>query len=205
MFWTGKTWIKDDKEYVKKYANELLEILREQIPQIEENINECRSRGEIDKADALQCWLNEFKKNLARISNKAGKEAMISEFKALNDISCTSDEFNRNKYLLNTNDGIVDLKTGKIHPFDKKKLISKNTNCKVSFEEPKEWIKFLNSIFYRGDTDKNVFETKQIVEFIKYCLGYTICGSCDQQCMFILYGGGSNGKTTFQEYIDNNV
>ena len=46
---------------------------------------------------------------------------------------------------------------------------------------------FLNTIF-DGDTE--------IIGFLRRAVGYTLTGSCSEQCMFILNGSGANGKTT---------
>ena len=201
MYWTGKTWIRDEKEIIKKYANKLIEITREEIPSIEENIENYNKEGKVTEAQLEEQYLKSFIKNLTRMSNKAGKDAMISEFKVLRQVSALSSEFNSNKFLLNTDSGIVNLKTGELLPFDYNAMISKNTNCKVEFNTPVEWIKFLNSIFYRGDTPEKLQETKEIVHFIKTALGYSLTADCSEQGLFLLYGDGSNGKSTFVEQI----
>ena len=197
MFWTGKTWIKDEKEIIRKYANKLIQVIQEEELEMEEEIKECQKRGEIDEVNRLNKVLDASKKNTTRISNKAGKDAMLSELKSLYDIPIVSNSLNSDDYLLNTDSGIVDLNTGKIYPFDKEKYMSKNTNTKVSYEEPKEWLKFVYSVFYNG----NEQQTKDMIESLQTCLGYSLTGSTKEQCMFLLYGAGSNGKSTLTETI----
>lgn len=201
MFWTGKTWIKDEKDIVKKYANKLIEIMRDEADSIEQNILKLTTEGNANEAKMQEKFLDAFRKNITRVSNKAGKEAMLSELKVLKDIPVTSDEFNKQEFLLNTENGIVNLLNGEIMPFDSTKMLSKNTNTKISFEEPKNWINFLYSIFYRGDEEKDKKETEEIVKFIKRALGYSLSGSTREQAMFLLYGSGSNGKSTFTEQV----
>lgn len=201
MFWTGKTWIKDSKEIIKKYANKLIDMMRDEVNSIQDNINKYRTEGDAAKANDLEDYLKTFCKNVSRLANKAGKEAMIAEFKALGTIPVESNEFDREKYLLNTDSGIINLENGDILGYDPKYMISKSTNCKVICEEPTTWISFLNSIFYRGDDEKSIQETKEIVEFVRLSLGYSLSGSCDEQIMFVLYGDGSNGKSTFTETV----
>lgn len=201
MYWTGKTWIKDDKDIIKKYANELIEISRKEISSIDENITKYQNEGKITELEMEKKYKDAYVKNLTRMSNKAGKEAMISEFKALKNIAASSDEFNKQEYYLNTESGVVDLETGIVMPFDPNLMISKNTNCKISYEEPTEWINFLNSIFYRGDDEEDLKETEEIIHFIKTALGYTLSGDTSEQGLFLLFGGGSNGKSTFTEQV----
>lgn len=201
MYWTGKTWIRDEKDIIKKYANKLIEIMREEAESIKEKIERFRSEGKKDEENDQKKLLEAFTKNITRISNKAGKDAMLSELTSYGKIPVTSHEFNKDIYLLNTESGIVNLLDGKLYPFDHSKMISKNTNCKVSFQEPKNWIAFLESIFYRGDSEIEKQETNEILKFIQMSLGYSLSGSCAEQGLFLLFGGGSNGKSTFTEQI----
>lgn len=197
MFWTGKTWVKDYKKIIRKYANKLIEILNKEEKGIEEQIKEHTQSGNIDEATKLTKILDASKKNTARISNKAGKDAMLAELEALYNIPVESYVFNQDDYLLNTDSGIVDLRTGELTPFDKNKYISKNTNTKVSYEEPEVWLKFLKSVFDNG----NEKQTQEIIDSLQTCLGYSLTGATKEQCMFLLYGAGSNGKSTLTETI----
>lgn len=198
MFWTGKTWIKDyESAITRKYATKLIDILKVEEMKIYNDMVKARNEGKKDEEADLNKILDACRKNTNRVANKAGKDALIFEFKTLKDIPIESKYFNCDDYLLNTDSGIVDLNNGEIMPFDAKKLISKNTNIKVSFEEPKTWLKFLYSVFDNG----NEQETNELVESIQTCLGYSLSGSTKEQVMFLLYGGGSNGKSTLTEQI----
>jgi putative DNA primase/helicase len=77
-------------------------------------------------------------------------------------------------------------------------MLTKNTKCKVSFETPNVWLKFLNDIFERKGKPE---ETEEIIHCIQKALGYCLTDSVKEQCMFILHGDGSNGKSTFIELI----
>ena len=200
MFWTGKTWIRDTKDIIKKYANKLIDLMREEEASIAAEIKKLQEEGNVLEANNEDAYLKEFKKNRARIANKAGKDAMLSELQSIYDIAVVSEEFDAPScdYLLNTESGVVDLKTGELKPYEASYMISKNTNITVSYEEPTVWLKFLNDIFDRPDKQ----ETAEIIDCIQYCLGYSLSGSIDQQCMFLCYGDGSNGKSTFTNIID---
>ena len=199
MFWTGKTWIKDTTNIIRKYANKLIEIMKEDDQAMEDKIEALSAQGRVDEAKRMMKILDASQKNTARISNKAGKDAMLSEFQSLKDIPIESSAFDKNDYLLNTDSGIVDLRTGIIMPFDKTKLLSKNTHTKVSFERSEVWEKFIWSIFDNG----NMADTQEIIDSLQTCLGYSLTGSTAEQCMFLLYGDGSNGKSTLVETISD--
>ncbi len=195
MFWTGKTWIRDEKNIIRKYANKFIEICKQEITTLEKELIDTKSEG--NDTTVLENYLKAYQKNLDRISNKAGKDAMLSEFQSIKDIPVKSDEFNKDDCLLNTESGVVDLRTGEIKEFDPNLKISKNTNIPVSYETPVNWIHFLHGIFER----ENPQETEEIIDCMQMCLGYSLSGKTSEQCMFLLYGNGSNGKSTFSEQI----
>lgn len=197
MFWTGKTWIRDVTEIHRKYATKLIDVMKLEEEQIASEMLKLQKEGKKDEAKEMGNLLDACRKNTARVANKAGKDAMLYEFRTLKDIPVESKVFNTDDFLLNTDSGIIDLRSGELMPFDQKQLISKNTGVKVDFEEPTNWIKFLYSVFDNG----NEQETNELVDSIQVCLGYSLTGSVREQVMFLLYGGGSNGKSTLTEQI----
>lgn len=197
MFWTGQTWIRDAKDIIRKYANKFIEILQTEADSILEEVERVQKDGKKDEAKLLYKKYSECVSNIQRVSNKAGKDAMLTEFKALYDIPINSYEFDYDDYLLNTKSGVVNLKTGEILGYNKDLLLSKNTNVEVSYEEPTVWLKFLHSVFKNRDE----VETQNIINSLQTCLGYSLTGSTKEQVMFLLYGNGSNGKSTLTEII----
>ena len=197
MFWTGKTWSRHMGYCVRKYANKLIEILNAEVNQTERRLEEALKKGEDSKenADMLKGLLKAQIDNVKRVSNSTGKNAMISELQALHDLPVRNRHFDRQEELLNTDSGVVNLFTGEVYPFDKRYMLSRNTNCGVSFDEPKTWLKFLHDIFRRNPVNEE--ETQEIVDFVQMALGESLTGRTNKDNMFILYGSGSNGKSTF--------
>ncbi|PGW47586.1 phage/plasmid primase, P4 family [Bacillus thuringiensis] len=102
-------------------------------------------------------------------------------------------EFDTHKYLLNVENGIVDLKTGKIQQHDRELGLTKITN--IAFDENAkcpEWFNFLDQIL-QGD--------KKLAEYMQRLIGYSLTGEITEQIMVFLIGGGSNGKSTFINII----
>ena len=215
MFWNGKTWIYDAKNLIKKYADMIIEILKQEIKNTEKTLYDLNSdiQDMADDAETVsdsievkqnkrlikpeikdyEAILKAQRDNLKRVSNSAGKEAMIKEFQHLHEVTVVTEEFDLQPYLLNTDSGVVDLKTGKIMPFDRSYRLSKNTNCYVSYEEPKVWLKFLHDILKRP----NEKETEELVQTVQLLLGDAATGRTNKDLLVIMYGAGSNGKSTF--------
>lgn len=208
MFWNGKTWINDSKIYIKKYADIMIEVLKKEIKETEQKINDLlkhdpdeegggknKKNWDIEEYETL---LRAQRDNLKRVSNKAGKEAMISEFMHLHEIAVVTEEFDTQPNYLNTDSGVVDLENGVILPFDRKYKLSKNTNVMVSYDEPKTWLKFLHDIFKRPDNS----ETEEIINTVQMLLGESATGRTNKDHLVILYGNGSNGKSTFIKTVN---
>ncbi|MEW4070233.1 phage/plasmid primase, P4 family [Bacillus thuringiensis] len=103
------------------------------------------------------------------------------------------EDFDRHTYLLNVENGIVDLQTGQLRPHNREVYLSKITN--VTFDEQAkcpEWMKFLEQIF-QGN--------QELMEYMQRLIGYSLTGEITEQIMVFLIGGGSNGKSTFINII----
>lgn len=120
----------------------------------------------------------------------AGKIAScLNLAQSMSPIASQSSEYNLDPYLLGCANGVLDLRTGSLLNSNKRELVSMSTN--VIFDPQAEcprWEQFLEEIF---DTDK------EMINFINLAVGYSLTGEISEQCLFILYGKGANGKSTF--------
>lgn len=201
MFWTGKTWIFDNKCIIRKYANKLLDLMKDDVERLKENLKRMTDDDSDERMKALKKTISKAEANIDKVANKNGKDNMLAELQSIHDIPASQGEFDSDIYLLNANNGTIDLKTGNILPFDKTRKLSKNTNVNVSYEEPKVWLKFISDIFKRGNDEKAAAETKEIIDCIQMALGLSLTGDTREQTMFLLYGSGSNGKSTLMELL----
>jgi len=121
--------------------------------------------------------------------NIVGMAATLPELRA------TSDDFDLDPYLLNVQNGTVNLRTGELRKHERSDLLTKlipieydpQAGCPV-FEG------FLNTIF-DGDAER--------IAYVQRAAGYTLTGVFNEQVMFIATGTGSNGKTTFLNAIQS--
>jgi putative DNA primase/helicase len=116
--------------------------------------------------------------------------AAISNMLELAKPSLTAEDssFDRDPWLLNVEDGTVDLRTGVRYRHDPRDLLTKVTRSGYSRKaECPQFLGFLRTIF-RGDEDK--------IEFVQRVLGYGLTGHANEQVFFVLIGSGRNGKST---------
>ena len=81
-------------------------------------------------------------RNVDRISNTYGKEAMLKEAQHAPGIPVTNTMFDTEEDIINTKAGIVNLRTGDISPHDKLRKLSKYIDLNIDKKEPKLWIRF---------------------------------------------------------------
>lgn len=181
IVWNGKTWVKDQTQKVKNLADKMIKEMQKEYFDIYEN--------DKDKAEALL-------KNIKHLSSSSGKEAMLKEALHLNEVATTNKDYDKDIYLLNCNNGVVNLRTGELMPHDRKLMLSKNTNIDVYMEkdEPKTWVKALKDIFQNDDG---------VVEFVRRAVGYTLTGDTKEQCFFQCHGNGANGKSVFLNTLNS--
>lgn len=176
LIWDGKTWTPDTTQKVKNLADRMIEKMK----------REAYGHGDDDIAPAM--W-----KNVKHLSSSSGKEAMLKEAQHLKGIATSSADYDTDKYLLNCENGVVDLRTGEIKPFDKALMLNKNTHISVDRSgQPELWLKTLDGIF-KGN--------QQVINFVQKAIGYTLTGEVKEQCFFQCYGAGSNGKSVFLNTI----
>lgn len=122
---------------------------------------------------------------------RRGIENMLALARSEFGVTCRADIFDRNPWLLNTASGIVDLKTGALSAHSSESYLTRLAPAFYlnSIVCPK-WITFL---------DRCMGGNLELIDYLQRVLGYTLTGSTEEQCVFIHYGSGANGKSTFLE------
>lgn len=123
----------------------------------------------------------------ASLSTKMLK-ASLAQAKIAEGILTDAGRFDTDPMLLNTQNGIVDLKTGELKPHEPAMMMSKICNASYNPNAGAPmWDKFLNDAF---------LGKKDVIDFVRRWLGYCLTGKTDEQKYVIAWGEGGNGKTT---------
>jgi putative DNA primase/helicase len=105
----------------------------------------------------------------------------------------TVDELDRNPWLLNVQNGTLDLRSGELRPHRREDLLTRL--APVAYDQAAQcptWLAFLNRIM-AGNQD--------LIRFLQRAIGYTLTGSARERVLFMLHGGGANGKSTLLETV----
>ena len=124
-----------------------------------------------------------------RSENQALLKAMLAQAQVQPTLAARADRFDLDPWLLRVENGIVDLRTGELSPGRPEDLVSLCTPIRFDpLASCPRWEQFLREIFPGHPS---------MVDYIWRAVGYSLSGDTRQQCFFICYGRGANGKSVF--------
>ena len=130
-----------------------------------------------------------FEKHLIKSESFRRIQALEGLLKMSEEIKVEDWELDTDIYLFNVEGLTLNLKTGKAKEPNFKNLITKKS--RFIYDKAAEcptWKMFLLQIFNKDS---------ELIRFIQKACGYALSGDVSEQCLFILWGTGANGKSTF--------
>ena len=129
----------------------------------------------------------------ATSTNESKIAAAIELLKSELGVAIHASAFDRDKWKLNTPSGIVDLRTRELKPHDPAGFFTKVTGA--FYREGATCPRFLTFL------DEIFGHSLDLIEYVQRAFGYAVTGDTSEQCLFILWGGGANGKSTLIETV----
>jgi putative DNA primase/helicase len=120
------------------------------------------------------------------------------------ELPITAQELDRDPFLLNCQNGTLDLQTGQLREHRREDCITKLVHLEYKPEaECPLFLQFLARIM--GDSpDASNFEgerASRLVAYLQKAFGYSLTGDVSEKVIFCFFGSGNNGKTTLLETI----
>lgn len=178
LVFDGKRWTRS-KEHAVRLSRYTMRQIREELERLPEDADE-KARASLSK------W--------AHVSLSASKiTAALDLTRSETDIAIEQADLNPNPWLLNLPNGVLDLETMKLLEHDPKFLQTKiaGTGFEPEAKCP-NWLEVMKKI--TGDNP-------ELTATLQQAVGYSLTGFTNEHCMFILYGTGANGKSTFLDTI----
>ena len=176
LIWDGKRWAIDDTGAVMQYAAKTVRAIYKEV----EMCNDLERRKAISRH--------------AINSESVGRlQAMVSLAESL--LPVATEELDADIWLLNCQNGTLDLRTGQLRPHDPADMLTKI--IPVSYDSKAQcplFENFLGEIF-NGDIG--------MIRFMQKYAGLSLCGDTSEQILAILYGGGANGKSVLMSTFFN--
>lgn len=170
LVWDGARWAIDDKGAIMAKAKKTVRSIYEEAAQTEDD----NTRKAIAKH--------------ARQSEAASRIRGMIEL-AQSEVPILPEELDKSKWLLNVENGTIDLKTGKLKPHTREDMLTKiaPVTYDVNAKCPR-WLQFLDEVMGGN---------KALVDFLQKAAGLSLTGDTTEHVLLILYGVGRNGKSTF--------
>lgn len=102
------------------------------------------------------------------------------------------DVFDADPMVLNTPEGLVDLRTGELSGQAKEQYCTKITRVGPHAGTPKGWLEFLKTV--TGGDD-------EYIAYLRRVMGYCLTGQTVEHALFFAHGRGGNGKSVLQEVL----
>ncbi|SEQ76957.1 putative DNA primase/helicase [Treponema bryantii] len=172
LVWNGTNWELD----VRGFVEERIPIFIHQMYRIQRYIPD-------------QLLKQDFEKHLIKSESFRRIQAIIGLLKMQPAIKVIEKDLDTDNYLFNVDKLTLNLKTGKAKEPNIKHLITKKSNFIYDKDaDCPTWKLFLMQIFEKDES---------LIRYIQKACGYALSGDVSEQCLFILWGTGANGKSTF--------
>jgi putative DNA primase/helicase len=188
-YWDGSRWARDAELNVLKAAVKTVRSYQKAAVHCESHPTYGPKR-------------EEYMKHSFASESRAQLNAMVSQARIY--LAVTPEHFDCNSWLLNVRNGTLNLRTGKLHPHNREDFITKlapadydpTAQCPL-------WLKFLDRIMggKEDETEEEAKAKEGMIAFLQRAAGYCLTGDISEQALFIPYGEGANGKSTFLNAI----
>ena len=173
LCWDGKRYAWDERGEAVKLAHATARSI----------FHEAADTEDEDEQKAIAKWA------LAS-QNESRINAMLSQARPY--LAVGMEELDRDPWLINCQNGTLDLRTGKLKDHDPADRITKIVPVDYDPDAPAPRFKrFL----------KEALVDDAVIKFVKRYSGYTLTGITRERLLAILYGFGKNGKTTLVELL----
>lgn len=172
LLWNDCCWEKDQVNGIYQLASDAIERMYKKALDM---------KGSEDTIAMME--------HARRSQNMIKIEAMVKTATWDKEIRIKPEDLDKDNMIFNCKNGSIDLRSGRLHKHDRSQRITMLSP--VAYDDKAEcpqWKNFLKSIFKKN---------KPLILFAQKILGMCLTGDVSEQAMFILYGAGANGKSTF--------
>lgn len=184
IIWNSRRWVRDEQSAYIQFgwisARLRLKSMNYRLEQADPDSNEAKSAMSAIKFASSR-------RNLSKV------ESALKSASTMQYFVTQANELDNDDFKIGVRNGVVNLVNGQLIDPDAKDLITKRTNINYFPDAPcPRWLQFLNEIF-DGNQD--------LITYMKRSIGYMLTGDTREQCFFILYGHGANGKSVFTDIL----
>jgi putative DNA primase/helicase len=181
LWWSGTHWASDETGRINEASYETAERIQREVVLV---------KGTTDEDEKVRESIRKWCK-ASKMQSKL--KAMVNLAESDSTVSVCVDAFDRDTNLFNCASGTMNFTTLDFTPHDPNDLLTNyspvaytpNAQCQ-------RWERFVLEI---------MDGKQEMADFLQRAVGYSMTGLTVEQCLFILWGNGSNGKSTFIEVL----
>jgi putative DNA primase/helicase len=181
FIWTGTHWRMDDDGQAIRYAEDVIKYL----------YLKAQNASSAGERSAL-FWAAMY------ADRSAGLKNILEIAKSREEFAITAAALDADPWRLCTGDYTIELKSVTARESRQSDYITKEfgTMYDPTAQCPR-WKEFLGKIFVKKDDNGNFVKDEELIKYIQKAVGYSLTGSVREECFFILWGEGANGKSVF--------
>lgn len=204
-WYNGKRWEIDTggcyaQELAKQFYPKLYKAICKKWDKQKNESDDYTSDDDVEKTtNSIKRKDAEFK-NVGKLHTLSARKTLLEDARSVYPFS--TEELDTDIYILNCQNGTLDLRTGNFHDHCPDDMLSDiaGVDYNPTVDCPR-FKRFLAEIF-SNPTGDGYEERPEVAEFVQTACGYALTGNVSQDCLFIAYGATSrNGKTTLMESI----
>lgn len=120
-------------------------------------------------------------------------KAAVERARAVPEVAIPVGAFDAQPFLLNVQNGTLDLRTGALREHRQADLLTQGASVPYDpTATAPQWEAFLRTIFCNDEA---------LIGYVQRVVGYCLAGDVSERAFFVLYGGGRNGKSVFVEVL----
>lgn len=196
LFYDGKIWLESEPKVhglVQELTQRQLEesVLQLKKAQYYENDAAIRNDGNLKRETNDNIMTaKKYRNYVLRNRDTRRISAILREIQPM--ININVDSLDHNGFILNSPDGEIDLRTGKLNKHNPNSYCTKITKVSPAEKGKKLFMDFLEQITC-GD--------KELQNYLQYVSGMSAVGKVYYENLILAYGNGKNGKSTFFNLI----
>lgn len=186
MVWDGSRWRHDDTAEVYRRARrtirEIYQDAANLLEQASTEMDDMKRNQMAAIAEALSEWAR-------KSENRARIEAMVKLAESEPSVPVLPSQLDTDHWLLNCQNGTIDLTTGQLREHRRADLITQLA--------PVTYDASATCPVWDGFLEKITAGNRGLILFLQKAIGYSLTGDVSEQVIFIFFGTGANGKSTF--------
>ena len=175
LVWNDRFWSRDETGEIHRRAEATVRGMYEEA-----------ARSSQERREALATWA-------VKCESHERRTKMLASAQAIAGIPIQPEDMDRDPWLLNVGNGTIDLRTGTLRPQAREDFITRGIDIDYDPDAMcPTWERFIREVFA---------DNAETIAFVQRAIGYSLTGKIIEHVLIVLYGLGSNGKTTLNDAL----